>query len=412
MNILLINHYAGSPKHGMEYRPYYLSKKWIDQGHNVSIISASHSHVRQQQPNTKGQSWYNEKIDGIDYHWVKTNAYSGNGLGRILNILSFVLKLFINKQKISKLIKPDVVIASSTYPLDNYPARSIARMNKAKYIYEVHDIWPLSPIELGGFSKWHPYIMLLQASECYAYKYADQVVSMLPKAAEHMISKGLDPAKFHYIPNGVELQEWEQKQVTPDSHLQLINKLKKENKQLIAYTGSLGLANSIETLLEAAKILQSNHELCFLIIGGGPEKENLKKISQSYDLNNVYFLDPVPKKCIPDLLSHFDILYIGLQKQSLFRFGISPNKLIDYMMASKPIIQAINAGNDMVGDAKCGISVEAENPQAICEAVLKLSQKSPQQKADIGLNGHKFVLSHHEYSILADRFLKIMKFKP
>jgi glycosyltransferase involved in cell wall biosynthesis len=116
----------------------------------------------------------------------------------------------------------------------------------------------------------------------------------------------------------------------------------------------------------------------------------------------------VPKTVIPNLLAEMDILYIGLQRQSLFRFGISPNKLIDYMMAAKPVIQAIDAGNDMVSEAGCGISIEPENPESLAEAVDVLLQKTNAELQEIGARGKEFVLAHHTYEKLADEFIDII----
>lgn len=121
MNIVLINHYAGSPEYGMEYRPYYLSKYWAAKGHNVTVIGSSFSHLRMRQPECKFL-YTSEYIDGVRYVWVKGNKYIGNGIKRVINIFIFVLMLRFLRKAIFK-DKVDVVIASSTYPLDIYPAK-------------------------------------------------------------------------------------------------------------------------------------------------------------------------------------------------------------------------------------------------------------------------------------------------
>ncbi|MDY0161150.1 MAG: glycosyltransferase, partial [Bacteroidales bacterium] len=190
MNILLINHYAGSPKMGMEFRPYYMAREWQKKSNNVLIITSSFSHTRKIQFETEEKYTYTE-IDGIKYFVIKTPKYSGNGFGRIRNMASFI-KACLNKSKyIAETFKPDIVISSSTYPLDNYPARKICKLSGAKMIYEVHDLWPLSPQELGGYSKYHPFIMMMQAAENFAYKHCNAVVSLLPNAEKHMLENGL-----------------------------------------------------------------------------------------------------------------------------------------------------------------------------------------------------------------------------
>ena len=177
MNILLINHYAGSPDHGMEFRPYYLARQWTARGHRVTIVAATYSHLRSMQPPEDGPVT-DEVRDGIRYLWLRTPGYTGNGIDRIMNMLAFLGRLWLLRGDLERSFQPDVVIASSTYPLDIYPARSIARRTGARLIFEVHDLWPLSPMELGGLSRWHPFIMVMQAAENAAYRSSDAVVNI------------------------------------------------------------------------------------------------------------------------------------------------------------------------------------------------------------------------------------------
>ncbi|MGA2406168.1 MAG: glycosyltransferase family 4 protein [Bacteroidales bacterium] len=407
MNILLINHYAGSPKLGMEYRPYYMAKHWCRMGHKVTIIAASQSHVRSTQPIISNR-FEEEELEGIKYIWLKTPSYNGNGIGRIFNMLIFIYKLFMYSKKIINKAKPDVVIASSTYPLDILPAYRISVKSKSKLIFEVHDLWPLSPIEIGGFSKWNPFIVIMQCAENFAYKHSSQVVSMLPMTLKHMVDHGLIPEKFNYVPNGIEIDEWKENELLPIDHKNLIIALKKENHKLVSYTGSFGLANALDFLIDAAKILEKEN-ISFLIVGKGPEREKLFKKIKTLDLKNVFILDSVRKEVIPALLSEMDILYIGLRKQPLFRFGISPNKLIDYMMAARPIIQAIDAGNDIVTESNCGITIEPENQQDIAEAIRKIINLSEFERKEMGENGKKFVIENHNYKFLANKFIEILQ---
>ena len=405
MNIFLINHYAGSPKMGMEYRPYYLAQEWIRMGHDVTILVATHSHIRQYNPEQK-EDLLEENIDGIRYIWVKTPSYKGNGIGRIKNMFAFIQKTLYKASYFAKNYQPDVVIASSTYPSDNYVARKIAKLSKAKYIYEVHDLWPLSPMELGGMSKFHPFITTMQHGENFAYRKADAIISMLPKTQEHMQSHGLDLSKWHYIPNGVILDEWNNKEELNNNTKSTIESIKTKYKTTVAYAGTLGLANALESLVLSAKDIT---DVGFVIVGKGPEKENLMKLIKKEKLNNVFILDAISKQEIPSLLELFDFLYIGLQSQALFRFGISPNKLIDYMMAAKPIIQAIDAGNNVVKEVGCGIDVKPEEPKAIVNSIKKLTSLSEEELEKMGQNGKEFVLKNHDYRILAKQFIDIIE---
>jgi len=405
MNIFLINHYAGSPKMGMEFRPYYLAQEWLKMGHQVTILVASHSHIRQHN-HQMNQDIEEELIDGIRYVWINTPDYKGNGLGRIKNMFAFINKSWIKAGYFAKTFQPDVVIASSTYPSDNYIAKKIAKLSGAKYIYEVHDLWPLSPMELGDMSKYHPFIIAMQHAENLAYRKADAVISMLPNTQEHMKAHGLKLKKWHYVPNGILLDEWKQPMKLNLETKTVIESIQTKFNTSIAYTGTLGLANALDSFILAAKNLP---KVAFILVGKGPEKENLEKQINELAVKNVFLLNSIGKQEIPSLLQMFDILYIGLQRQSLFRFGISPNKLIDYMMASKPIIQAIDAGNNVVKEVGCGIDIEPENPQSLVTAVERLINTSQEDLDKMGKNGHEFVIKNHDYHILAKNFINIIE---
>jgi glycosyltransferase involved in cell wall biosynthesis len=403
VNILLINHYAGSPTYGMEFRPYYLSREWLKRNHQVTIVAASFSHLRNKAPQITG-TITEEIIHGIRYLWIKTPAYEGNGAVRALNMFAFTSRLYLLRSKLVSEIRPDVVIASSTYPLDIYPARAIARKSGAKLIFEVHDLWPLSPMELGGMSRHHPFILIMQAAENYAYRHADKVVSMLPKAEDHMRDHGMVPGKFVYIPNGIDVAEWERGEVPLSLvHADLLARLKREGRFIVGYAGSHGLANALRTLVDAASLL-SGVPVDFVLVGQGPEKDALMKRTAQLGLRNVHFLPSIPRGAIPALLGAMDALYIGWQRQPLYRFGVSPNKLIDYMMAGVPVIHAIDAGNDLVAESGCGISTRPEDPQAMVDAVREMMNKTPEERASMGTRGRAYVLAHHTYQTLATRF--------
>ncbi|MEI6155246.1 MAG: glycosyltransferase family 4 protein [Deltaproteobacteria bacterium] len=401
-NIWIINHYAGSISHGMEYRPYYFAKEWVKAGHHVTIVGSSFSHVRSLQPICNSAVSF-EEIDGIHYVWYRAPRYSGNSFKRIVNMLLFSFQLLTRNILATK---PDIVIDSSTYPLTIWGSHKIAKRFNAKLIFEVHDLWPLTPMELGGYSPWHPFILLLQQAENYAYKNADKVVSLLPCAKEHMVSHGMPPEKFVYIPNGIDLVEWQIAESLPEEHDVCIRKLKAQDKFIFGYTGTLGIANAISYFIEAADLLKDKQNLQFVIVGHGILEKELKSIARRKSLNNVTFLPSVQKKYIPMLLSQMDTLHIAAPRSSLYRFGISPNKLMEYMMAEKPIINAIDAGNDPVEETQCGISVSPEDPEAVAQAVLELMDMSEDQRREMGLRGRRYVMENHDYRVLAHRFLE------
>lgn len=405
MNILLVNHYAGSPEMGMEYRPYYLSREWINMGHKVTIIAADFSHLRKKNVKIKSR-FKEEKIDGINYVWIKTPEYSGNGINRVLNIFSFVRKTMRMAKYFAENYKPDAVIASSTYPSDNYVAKKIAKLSNAKHIYEVHDLWPLSPKELGNMSKYHPFILAMQHAENYAYKHADLVISMLPNTKQHMKEHGLDLEKWHYVPNGICTKEWENPDKMPAELASMIKKLKQDKQFILAYTGGHGPSNALHNLVKAAEELQDNNDICFLLVGDGILKKDL--MLQAKKLKNVIFFDPIPKAAIPDLLQNIDLACFGTNKSKLYKYGISMNKMMDYMMAAKPVIQYIDTDYDIIQKAGAGMTVGSEDPKALANAILKMKRMPSEELKKAGLNGKKYVLENHDYKILAKKYIDIM----
>jgi glycosyltransferase involved in cell wall biosynthesis len=408
MKIVLINHYAGSPRHGMEFRPYYLSRAWKARGHEVTVIAASHSHLRRENPRIGDETIVEEYIDGIRYVWIATPSYQGNGIGRAINMAAFVTRLLKYWRRVIGERGADAVIASSTYPLDIVAACRLARKSRGGLLFEVHDLWPLSPIELGGMSPSHPFIRVMQWAEDKAYRDADRVVSILPDTLDHMVSRGMAADKFAYIPNGVDASEWDAVPVgLPDEHAATLSQLRAEGKLVIGYAGSHGVANALDTVVDAAAVLE-DAPVVFVLVGQGPEKARLMRRVEDMKLDNVRFLPTVSKTCIPTLLGLFDVACFAAQNSPLYAHGISFNKLFDYMMAGRPILQALTASNDLVSASDCGLSVPGEDPAAFAAAVRRFVAMSRTERDSMGGRGREYALKHHVYDILADQFLEVI----
>ncbi|BCD67955.1 glycosyltransferase family 4 protein [Nitratiruptor sp. YY09-18] len=398
-NIWIINEYAGSPYHGMEFRHYYLGKELIKLGYDVTIITASFSHLFKNLPKVENR-FKLENIDGINYLWIKVPQYSKSwDKKRVLKWLKFAYYLF--KLPFDKLSKPDYIILSPMNTLPVIPSYRLAKKFSAKFIFEVKDIWPLSIIELGNYSFNNPFIKLLKYCENFAIKKSDLLISVLPNYREYLKDNGFDK-DFVYIPNGIYLED--KKTIEPLSN-DIRNQIPKD-KFIVAYTGTIGIANALEYLIEAGKLLKDK-DILILIVGEGGEKEKLKKLVKGYE--NIKLLPPIPKGQVQNLLNLVDICYIGWRNKKIYKYGISPNKIFDYMYAGKPIIHSINTKNDIVSIAKCGISVEAENPKAIADAILKLYKMSPDERKKIGENGKKYVIENHSYENIAKKYIKYLK---
>jgi glycosyltransferase involved in cell wall biosynthesis len=213
-----------------------------------------------------------------------------------------------------------------------------------------------------------------------------------------------------HVPNGIDPVEWEEQTPVdlPQAHAHAIRVARQRGRLLVAYAGAHGIANALGTLLDAAA-LSRDDSVTWLLIGAGPEKAALQQRVTAERLDNVVMLDAVPKAVIPSLLRAMDVLYIGLQSQPLFRFGISPNKLMDYIMAARPVVCAIAAGNDPVGDSGCGVTVPPDSAQAVVGAIRRLASLSSDERLAMGLRGRDFVLAHHTYPVLARRFIEAIQ---
>jgi len=408
MNIFLINHYAGSPKHGMEYRPYYLAREWVNAGHKVKIVAASASHLRANGPVVAGKMT-SEEVDGIDYVWIKTPDYSGNGITRVFNLLSFAKSIYLGRSKILNGFVPDLVIASSPHPFVIRAAKKISDQSRAKLVFEVRDLWPLSLVELGGMHPMHPFITLMQREEDYAFRYSDKIASLLPVAKDYMIGRGMHEEKFFFAPNGIVIAEGGNSQALPGPMVEKIERFKMKYKLLVGFAGSHGIANALDSLVDAAGLVRDEDAIGFVLVGKGDEKPQLIRKSRGMGLENVLFLEEIEKAMVPSFLESMDVLYIGLRNHPLFRFGVSPNKLFDYMMSGKPIIYAINSGNDPVDDAKCGVSCEPENPAAVVKAIIKIKEMPDESRLAMGEAGCNYVQKHHDYSVLARNYLEAVQ---
>ena len=407
MNILLINHYAGSPDMGMEFRPYYMAREWVKLGHKVTIVAGDYSHLRRKNPSVQ-KDFEREDIDGIRYYWVKTGRYEGNGVKRALSMARFTGKLWLRAKWIAKKFRPDAIITSSTYPIDTYAGQRIRHFApRAKLVHEVHDMWPISPMELNGMSKYHPFIVLMQLGENSFCRKSDAVVSLLPNAKNYLVKHGMAEEKFVHVPNGIVLDEWTNYAKLPAEHKELLRKWRQEDRFIICFFGSHTKSYALSYLIDAVKEMKEEN-LRVLFVGNGTDKDALMTRAKEAG-DQIKFLPPIPKNSIPDLLENVDAVYVGALNNRMFRFGICMNKLFDSMMAGKPILYAVNAPNDYIRQFHCGVSVKPESVAALQTGIRELSAMTPKEREQLGQNGRKAVLEHFEYSVLAKKFLEALK---
>jgi glycosyltransferase involved in cell wall biosynthesis len=397
--IWVINQYAGSPWHGMEYRHYHLARGLAERGHRVVVVSGSHSHLFTRPPRVS-RLFTRQVIDGVSYCWVAVPRYGpAISLGRVLNMAAFAAAL--EALPTSRLPRPDAILVSSPSLFPVPIASRWARRFGARLVFEVRDIWPLTLQELGGLSSRHPLIVAMQRLEDHGYRVADSVVSVLPGAGAHMVARGMDPAKFHYLPNGIDLDGARRSGDPPAT----IRDAVRPGAFTVGFVGTLGRANVLETLIDAARLLDPD-EVRVVVVGHGPERSQL--VERAADARNVAFVGPIPKGDVAAALQLFDACYVGYRRSSLYRFGVSPNKLYDYMAAGRPVLFAADAANQPVQEADCGLTVAPEDPAALAGAITSLAAASEAERARLGANARGYVERHHEYGRLAGELAEIL----
>ena len=389
---------------GMEFRPYYFGREWAKMGHRVDIIAADFSHIRRKNQ-IVAHDFDTEDIDGITYHWVKTRKYSGNGAARAVTMIEFVSKLRRNAKRIIDECDPDIILCSSTYPLDTYAGQKLRRVSgRAKLIHEAHDMWPATLVEIGKMARTNPFVVMMQIAENSAYRNSDYVISMAPYTEDYMKDHGLADGKWIHVPLGIDMNEWRERKPLSEDHMKHFRKLHDDGNFVVGYFGGLALSNAMDNFLDIASIfLRKDEKASFVIVGKGVEKEHLMRRVEDEGLTNVSFLPPVSKKEIPELTAQMDCIYMGANATSLYRFGLCLNKMADSMMAQRPVLCAITAPPTWVDIAGCGITTDSANAGQAAGAIKKIMDMTEEERRAMAVNGRRYAEQNLDIKKLAER---------
>jgi len=409
MKIWILGHYAVSPDSPGITRHYDIAAELIKHGHRVSIFSSSFDHTTRRDDRLQGkQNYQKQNINGVEFIWIKTSPYyGGNDWRRVINMLSYTLRVIPLGVRCKE--RPDVVLASSPHPFAGLAGYILAKVKRAQFVFEVCDLWPETFVEVGGYSNRSPIVKLLRVLEKFLYKRATKIVAVMPNATDYITTKcGIPKEKIVYIPNGVNPDFFHDTiSKMPEDLSEIISGLKSKGKVLVGYTGNHGMADSLSTLIEVAKLFQDKElvNIHFLLVGDGPDKKTLLEKAKGYCLNNVTFYNPIPKRAIPDLLGAIDIAILTKRKTDLYKYGISFCKLFDYLICEKPIVWAVDSINNPVAEANCGITVPPEDPEAIAKAILDLCRLNDRERHEMGMRGYDYVIKYHSTPVLAKKLL-------
>lgn len=399
-NIWVINQFAGNPESGWGERHYYFSKNWIEKGYRVTIISGSYNHVFHKLPHATAQFNF-DNYEGTPFCWVKVPHYNPKSVTRFWSFLVFAFKILFLPLK--KLGKPDIIIVSSMPIFPILTGYWLKKWYRSKaLLFEIRDIWPLTMVLLGDVSPKHIAVRFIGWFEKFGYRKADKIVSLLPNAAIHFEEIAKAGSKFEYIPNGLDEAVLSQEKLPEE----IESKIPK-NKFIIGYTGTIGLANALEYLIEAAGILKTDNRFYFVIIGDGYLKEELMK--KSKDFGNISFFSKIRKNQVSSAIAHFDVCFVGRNDTPLFKHGVSANKYFDYMLAGKPVLDSNNFIKDPVELSGGGLIVAPDSAEAIVRGIIELNNLSELERKIMGEKGRDYVRINHNIKHLSDLYIKLFK---
>lgn len=392
-HVWILNHYAQGPEGSGGTRHFALSRYLPEYGWSASIIAASTDHNLGTQRLGSDAATASQTIDGVTFLWLRASDYSGNGADRVRNMLDYTYAA-LRHRSLRHLNPPDAIIGSSVHPFAAWAGSRLAKRYGVPFLFEVRDLWPQTLIDMGRISTWHPAAIGLRRLEKSLYRRAKRIIVLLPRAGDYIEPLGISADKIVWIPNGADLQTFPLAPPRPASDFTLM------------YFGAHGEANDLENVLQAMRIVHGRPEgarIRLRLIGQGPQKPALVSLAKAWELSNVRFEDPVPKSQVAQLASQADAFVFNLKSAAVFRFGISSNKLFDFMAAQRPVIFCSDASNNPIEDAAAGMTVPVSDPSALADAIIRLSTLPLERRIQMGSAARQHLEANYDMEKLAKR---------
>lgn len=413
-NIWVFHHYATPPTMNGFTRPYNFGVNLNKVGYKMKVFAASYLHFSDVNLIENNDLYMTNDETEIPFVFVKTPSSSGNGAGRVLNMISYYRNLFkVTKELIKKNDRPDLIIASSPHPLAMVAGIKVAKKLGVPCICEVRDFWP-EVFFMGGRLNENSIIgKLLIKGEHWIYKNSDALIFLKEGDYTYItdkkwdVSQGgmIDLDRCYYINNGVNIDDFNHQirnEILEDEDLI-------KNKFNVVYAGAIRPVNNVGNILDAAKLLKENRNIQFLIYGDGNQLESLRSRVIDEDITNVKMKGYVDKKYMPHVLSKssINILNYSQSKYNWSR-GNSSNKLFEYMASGKPIISTVKMAYSPIEKYDCGVSLEEDTPEALAEAVLRIYNMAPDRFNEIGENA-KNGAKDFDYKELTKKLISVME---
>lgn len=405
MNIWLINHYAVPPMYYPLARQTNFAKYLMRMGHEVKIFAASTVHNSNKNLIEDNTPYREETVDGVSYVYIKCLDYQDNGLKRIYNMCQFAWKLPGVCRHFSK---PDAIVATSMPPTSCAMGIHLARKYGCKGVAEIADLWPESIIAYDIAGPHNPAVIALRWLEKWIYQKADAVVFTMEGGYDYIREqhweKAVPESKVFAINNGADLEVFRENA----QRYQIENEdLEDPDTFKVVYTGSIRKVNNLGLLLDAAQKV-TNPKIRFLIWGGGDELESLRKRVEEEKITNVKFQGKVEKKYVPSIVCKADLNIAHNNPTPLFRFGISFNKLFDYLAAGKPVLSDFPCKYNPAVQYGAGMEVAEPTAENIARAIENCAQLSPEEYAQY-VEKAKIAANDYDFANLTKKLLAVIE---
>jgi glycosyltransferase involved in cell wall biosynthesis len=403
MKLMIIHQAFASPKDAGGTRHFELARLVVAKGCKVVIVASSRPYLGDTLKDESGKIIKKQNFDGVTV--LRAPALSGHNVSFFLRVCSFIFFAISSFFTALKAGRQDVVMGTSPPLFQLATAWLLAKIWRSQFVLELRDLWPDFAIDMGVL-KSPILIKIARKFELFLYGQADSFIVNSPAYVRYLESKGIPETKIHFISNGVDPQMFDK--FTTNDVEQLREQFSLQDKIVVTYAGALGPANDIFTLLKAAKILGSTTPNAhLLLVGDGKDRRNLEKWTKEHNLTNVTITGPVPKDQMPVVLGLSDVCIAILQDIPMFRTTY-PNKVFDYMAASKPVVLAIDGViREVVERAECGIFAKPGSPESISDAIQRLVLMGKDRIA-MGVRGRIFVESHFDRRAHAEQFYRVI----
>jgi len=381
-----------------------LARHWVRMRHDVTVLTGFPNHPTGVVPvewrSRLRRLRYKETVDGVrvvrTWLWPLPNRKAHE---RIRNYASFWVSASLSGLGVAK---PDVVIGTSPQLLVALSGWWLAWWKRVPFVFEVRDLWPESLAAVGAGGEGSALHRTLSAIAGFLYRRSDHIVVVTPAFKDHLIQHWRVPAQeVSVVENGVETDLFRPcpPEKVPGT----------ENRFVICYIGTMGMAHGLETLIAAAKQLQQTlPKAMFLLIGEGAEKERIEQLAAARRLSNICFLAQQPRERIPGYIAGADVCLVMLKKTELFKTVI-PTKLLEYMSCEKPVIVAVDGqARKIVEEAGAGIFVEPEDSSALADVVHVLAADAERRRR-MGISGREYVVSHLSRERTAESYIEVLQ---